>query len=98
MRTDRSKPVKAVRQLRRIRSFYAGGFLLWAGSAAWTASQSPGGRQMWASLLLLALFAGLLLTACVLLRRIEAAVRARRLHRADPHGPAARPAAALAPE
>ncbi|MGW1138779.1 hypothetical protein [Streptomyces zhihengii] len=98
MRTDRRKPVKAVRQLRRIRSFYTGGFLLWAGSAAWTASHAPGGRQMWASLLLLGLFAGLLLTACVLLRRIEAAAPARAARRTAPGKPAARPATALAPE
>ncbi|MFD0427894.1 hypothetical protein ACFQ60_05705 [Streptomyces zhihengii] len=49
---------------------------------------------MWASLLLLGLFAGLLLTACVLLRRIEAAAPARAARRTAP----GKPAAALAPE
>ncbi|TXS52041.1 hypothetical protein [Streptomyces sp. t39] len=97
MRTDHRKPVKAVRQLRRIRSFYTGGFLLWAASAAWTGWDSPGGRQMWASLLLLALFAALLLTASVLLRRIEAAP-SRPSHGAAPRTPAAGTATALAPK
>ncbi|MEU8295559.1 hypothetical protein ACPCTK_29215 [Streptomyces pseudogriseolus] len=61
--TDRVMPLRAVRQVRRVRTFYAGGVLLWAVLTAWTAWQLPGSRQMRVSALLLAVFSGLLLTA-----------------------------------
>lgn len=61
--TDRIKSVRAVRQLRRVRTFYMVAVLLWAASTAWTGWQSPGSRPMWVSVLLLAVFTGLLLTA-----------------------------------
>ncbi|MEB3960630.1 hypothetical protein OKJ48_10295 [Streptomyces kunmingensis] len=67
----RSSPVHG---LRRIRVFYTGGTLLWAASAAWTGWLYPGSRQMWVSLLLLAVFGGLLATTSVWL---SGAVRSR---------------------
>ncbi|PKW00250.1 hypothetical protein BX260_7917, partial [Streptomyces sp. 5112.2] len=39
--TERIKSVRAVRQLRRVRSFYAVAVLVWAASTAWTGWQSP---------------------------------------------------------
>ncbi|MEU3735430.1 hypothetical protein AB0E81_39585, partial [Streptomyces sp. NPDC033538] len=69
-RTERIQFLRAVRQLRRIRSFYAAAILLWAGSVAWTGWQAPGSRQMWVSVPLLAVFAVLLVTASLALRRL----------------------------
>ncbi|UXY40543.1 hypothetical protein N8I86_38935 (plasmid) [Streptomyces albidocamelliae] len=71
--TDRIKSVRAVRQLRRVRTFYMVAVLLWAASTAWTGWQSPGSRPMWVSVLLLAVFTGLLLIASLWLRRLQAA-------------------------
>ncbi|MGV9907483.1 hypothetical protein ACWDU8_34220, partial [Streptomyces sp. NPDC003388] len=65
--------LRAVRQLRRIRAFYAVGALLWAASTAWTAWHSPGSRQMWVSALLLIIFTGLLAAAALWLQRCQAA-------------------------
>ncbi|MER7762512.1 hypothetical protein [Streptomyces sp. NPDC097619] len=62
--------LRAVRQLRRIRAFYAAGGLLWLAAAVWSGWAHPGSRQMWVSLLLLAVFAGLLATTSVLLFRL----------------------------
>ncbi|MFF3307580.1 hypothetical protein [Streptomyces sp. NPDC002952] len=59
-RNDHSIPLRAVRQLRRIRMFYAGGALLWAASATWLGREAPGSRQMWVSVLFLVVFTGLL--------------------------------------
>lgn len=81
--------LRAVRQLRRIRAFYAVGALLWAASTAWTAWHSPGSRQMWVSALLLVIFTGLLAAAALWLQRCQAAARPapcimrRRRRRAD---------------
>ncbi|MYR44818.1 hypothetical protein, partial [Streptomyces sp. SID5910] len=72
-------------QLRRIRSFYAAGILLWTGSVAWTGWQSPGSRQMWVSALLLAVFAVLLVTATLSLRRLAVPATGRPAHHAAPH-------------
>ncbi|MER6345213.1 hypothetical protein ACWC10_30010 [Streptomyces sp. NPDC001595] len=71
-KTDRVTPLRAVRQLRRVRAFYLGGVLLWAVLTAWTGWQSPGSRQMWVSALLLTVFSGLLLTASLWLQRLQA--------------------------
>ncbi|MFG3157348.1 hypothetical protein ACGF7W_35540 [Streptomyces sp. NPDC048219] len=84
-KTDRIQFLRAVRQLRRIRSFYAAGILLWAGSAAWTGWQAPGSRQMWVSVLLLAVFTTLLTTATVSLRRLADPATGRPAHHAAPH-------------
>ncbi len=74
--------LRAVRQLRRVRAFYTVGVLLWAASTAWTSRQSPGSRQMWVSVLLLAIFAGLLAAATFWLRRFRTARTARPTHHA----------------
>ncbi|MEV6617276.1 hypothetical protein AB0N31_26175 [Streptomyces sp. NPDC051051] len=74
--------VRAVRQLRRVRAFYAGGVLLWAALTAWTGWQLPGSRQMWVSALLLAAFSGLLLAASLWLQRLQAAGSRRPAHHA----------------
>lgn len=51
---------------------HAAGVLVWAASAAWTGWQAPGSRQMWISVLLLAVFTGLLVTAALFLRSLQA--------------------------
>ncbi|MCI4079544.1 hypothetical protein MRQ86_04145 [Streptomyces sp. MMS21 TC-5] len=61
--------LRAVRQLRRIRSFYAAGVLLWVAAAASSGWAHPGSRQMWVCLLLLAVFTGLLTTTSLWLSR-----------------------------
>ncbi|MCI3243490.1 hypothetical protein MQN93_27590 [Streptomyces sp. 7R016] len=71
LHTDHPTPLPAVRQLRRMRAFYAAGVTLWTASTAWTGWDSPGSRPMWTSLLLLAVFAGLLVMACRWLRNLE---------------------------
>ncbi|WP_324605003.1 hypothetical protein [Streptomyces griseus] len=63
--------LRAVRELRRIRSFYAAGALLWAPAAAWSGWTHPGSRQMWLCLLLLSVFTGLLATTSVWLYRLQ---------------------------
>ncbi|WP_333764491.1 hypothetical protein [Streptomyces sp. IBSBF 2390] len=80
--TDRIKAVRAVRQLRRVRTFYMVAVLLWAVSTAWTGWQSPGSRPMWVSVLLLAVFTGLLLTVSLWLRRLQAAGAVEPAHHA----------------
>lgn len=82
---ERIQFLRAERQLRRIRSFYAAAILLWAGSAAWTGWQAPGSRQMWVSALLLAVFAALLVTATLALRRLAIPTTGRPAHHAAPH-------------
>ncbi|GGY51076.1 hypothetical protein [Streptomyces djakartensis] len=70
-KTDRITSLRAVRQLRRVRTFYAVGTLVWAASTAWTSWQTPGSRQMWVSALLLAIFTGLLLASSIWLQRLQ---------------------------
>jgi hypothetical protein len=81
-KTERIQFLRAVRQLHRVRSFYAVGVLLWAASAAWTGWQAPGSRQMWVSVLLLAVFTGLLATAILSLRRLAVPATGRPAHHA----------------
>ncbi len=76
--------LRAVRQLRRVRTFYTAGVLLWAAAATWTGWTHPGSRQMWASLLLLAVFTGLLATASLWLHRLKAAEGHKPAHHAAP--------------
>ncbi|MFF9498036.1 hypothetical protein [Streptomyces flaveolus] len=84
-KTERIQFLRAVRQLRRVRSFYAAGILLWTGSALWTGWQAPGSRQMWVSVLLLAVFTALLVTASLALRRLAVPATGRPVHHAAPH-------------
>ncbi|MEV5514336.1 hypothetical protein AB0L50_15625 [Streptomyces flaveolus] len=84
-KTERIQFLRAERQLRRIRSFYAAGILLWTGSALWTGWQAPGSRQMWVSVLLLAVFTALLVTASLSLRRLAVPATGRPVHHAAPH-------------
>jgi hypothetical protein len=83
-KTERIQFLRAVRQLHRVRSFYAVGVLLWAASAAWTGWQAPGSRQMWVSVLLLAVFTGLLTTAALSLWRLTVPPTGRPAHHAAP--------------
>lgn len=86
-KTDNVMSLRAVRQLRRVRTFYAAGVLLWAAAAAaaaWTGWAHPGSRQMWVSVLLLAVFTGLLGTASLWLRRLQAAAGHRPAYHAAP--------------
>ncbi|MFF7069674.1 hypothetical protein [Streptomyces pseudovenezuelae] len=80
--TDDLTAIRATRQLRRIRAFYAAGIVLWTASSAWTMWDSPGTRPMWTSLLLLAVFTGLLTMASRWLRRVEPTGSARPPHHA----------------
>lgn len=50
----------AVRQLRRVRTVYVGGIVLWTLGLALEAWNRPGSRQMWLSVLILGAFVGLL--------------------------------------
>ncbi|TDT29270.1 hypothetical protein EV562_113135 [Streptomyces sp. BK208] len=84
-KTEGIQFLRAVRQLRRVRSFYAAGILLWGGSAAWTGWQEPGSRQMWVSVLLLAVFLVLAVTASLSLRRLAAPATGRPVHHAAPN-------------
>ncbi|MFD9244549.1 hypothetical protein ACFV0D_21980 [Streptomyces sp. NPDC059556] len=84
-KTERIQFLRAVRQLRRIRSFYAAAILLWTGSAALTGWQAPGSRQMWVSILLLAVFTALLATASLSLRRLTVPATGQPVHHAAPH-------------
>lgn len=84
-KTERIQFLRAERQLRRIRSFYTAAILLWAGSAAWTGWQAPGSRQMWVSVLLLAVFTVLLVTASLARRRLAVPATGRPVHHAAPH-------------
>lgn len=68
---------RAVRQLRRIRTVYAAGIVLWAAGAAWEGGQHPGSRRMWVSLMLVALFGGLLSLTVASLWRHQTALRLR---------------------
>ncbi|MGV9456429.1 hypothetical protein [Streptomyces sp. NPDC003635] len=68
-KNDRFKLRQVIRQMRRIRAFYALGALLWAATAAWGGWQSPGSRQMWVPVLLLLVFAGLLSATSLWLRQ-----------------------------
>ncbi|MGW2305277.1 hypothetical protein [Streptomyces sp. NPDC001809] len=94
-KTERLKSLRAVRQLRRVRGFYLAGVLLWAAAAVWTGWTHPGTRQMWVALLLLGVFAGLLATASVWLRRLQAAPGHRPAHHAAAGHARVRPSAAL---
>ncbi|AYG85016.1 hypothetical protein DWB77_07232 [Streptomyces hundungensis] len=83
-KTELVMSLRAVRQLRQVRAFYALGLALWAASTASTAWQSPGSRQMWASVLFLAIFTGLLGLSSVWLRRLQARSATRVAHHAAP--------------
>ncbi|MDX3642205.1 hypothetical protein [Streptomyces sp. MB09-02B] len=85
-RNDHLMPLPAVRQLRRIRTFYATAALLWAVLAAGEGWTRPGSRPMWVSVLLLVLFTGLLSVTSLWLRRhrtAEAALTDARTARAS---------------
>ncbi|MEU8952340.1 hypothetical protein [Streptomyces sp. NPDC048489] len=85
-KTDRVTSLRAVRQLRRVRTFYALGALVWAASTAWTVWQFPGERQMWVSALLLTIFAGLLLAASLWLQGVQTARFTNSAHHAASQG------------
>ncbi|MGY1503402.1 hypothetical protein ACW4TU_43705 [Streptomyces sp. QTS52] len=82
--TDHAESVRALRQLRRIRLFYAGGALLWAVSAALVGWDDPGSRQMWVAVLFLVVFAGLWSVTSLLLWRQQTARAAGSVHHAAP--------------
>ncbi|MFJ4273982.1 hypothetical protein ACIP29_25865 [Streptomyces coelicoflavus] len=70
-KTERIQFLRAVRQLRCIRSFYAAAILPWAGSAAWTGLAGPREAGKYAqAVLLLVVFTALLVTATLALRRL----------------------------
>ncbi|MFJ4005128.1 DUF2530 domain-containing protein [Streptomyces sp. NPDC090023] len=82
--SDHSRIPRTVRQLRRVRAFYATGVALWLTAAIWTGWMSPGSRQMWVSVLLLTLFAGLLGTATLWLQRLRTRSADAPAHHAAP--------------
>ncbi|MEU5460805.1 hypothetical protein ACH4KU_07105 [Streptomyces althioticus] len=79
MKSERSQLKRAVRQLRRIRSFYAAATVLWAGSAVLTRWQAAGSRQLMVCVVLLAVFAALFVMASVALRRLGVPATAERV-------------------
>lgn len=82
--TDHTESVRALRQLRRIRTFYAGGAVLWAASAASAGWDDPGSRQMWVSVVFLVVFAALLSMTSLWLSRQQAARSDEPVHHAAP--------------
>ena len=94
---DHLMPIRAVRQLRRIRAFYATAAFVWAALAAWEGWKHPGSRPMWVSVLLLVVFTGLLSATSVWLWRHQAAVRGESTHHAAPRGDRPRLADRLSP-
>ncbi|NEC63432.1 hypothetical protein [Streptomyces sp. SID9727] len=84
-KTERIQFLRNARQLRRVRSFYAAAVPLWTVSALWTGWQAPGSRQMWVSVLLLAVFTALLATATLAQRRLPIPATGRPAHHAAPH-------------
>ncbi|MFF7342081.1 hypothetical protein ACFZAT_32855 [Streptomyces sp. NPDC008163] len=84
-KTERIQFLRNARQLRRVRSFYAAAVPLWTVSALWTGWQAPGSRQMWVSVLLLAVFTALLATATFAQRRLATPETGRPAHHAAPH-------------
>ncbi|MEU9097407.1 hypothetical protein [Streptomyces sp. NPDC048361] len=87
-KTELVVSLRAVRQLRQVRAFYALGLALWAASTAWTAWESPGSRQMWVSALLLAIFSALLGLASLWLQRLQARGPSGVAHHAHTRRPA----------
>ncbi|MBV1938564.1 hypothetical protein [Streptomyces sp. BV286] len=83
-KNDHSMSLRAVRQLHRMRAFYAAAVLLWAASAAWTGWAHPGSRQMWVSALFLLVFAGLLSVTSLWLRRLQDSGADKPAHHAAP--------------
>ena len=80
-KSERTQLKRAVRQLRRIRSFYAAATVLWAGSAALTSWQAAGSRQLTVCVTLLAVFAALFVMASIALRRLGASATTGRVQR-----------------
>ncbi|MFH8462749.1 hypothetical protein [Streptomyces sp. NPDC017991] len=87
---DHSMPLRAVRQLHRMRTFYAAAVLLWAASAAWVGWQHPGSRQMWVSALFMLVFMGLLAVTSLWLHRLQGTGAGEAAHHAAPRGTPAR--------
>jgi hypothetical protein len=85
---DHAESVRALRQLRRMRTFYAGGAVLWAVSAASAGWDDPGSRQMWVSVAFLVVFAALLGMTAIWLRRQQADHPDEPAHHAAPRRPA----------
>ncbi|KAA0939306.1 hypothetical protein [Streptomyces apricus] len=81
---DHTTSLRAVRQLHRMRTFYATAALLWAASAAWIGYEHPGSRQMWVSALFMLVFAGLLAVTSLWLRRLQNAGADAPAHHAAP--------------
>lgn len=75
---------RTLRQLNRVRGFYGVGVALWAISTTWAAWDSPGSRPMWTSVLLLAVFVGLLALTTLWLRRLGGAGAAEPARHAAP--------------
>lgn len=81
---DHAESVRALRQLRRMRTFYAGGSVLWGVAAASAGWDDPGSRQMWVSVVLLVVFAALLSMTSLWLWRQQAARWGEPAHHAAP--------------
>ncbi|MFF7736421.1 MULTISPECIES: hypothetical protein [unclassified Streptomyces] len=81
--------VRALRQLRRMRTFYAGGAVLWAASAVSAGWDDPGGRPMWVSVAFLVVFVALLGLTVLWLKRAQGDDGAEEpVHHAAPRRPA----------
>ncbi|MDL5205921.1 hypothetical protein [Streptomyces sp. ALI-76-A] len=89
-KNDHPKLLRAVRQMRRIRTFYALGVLLWGATAAWGGWRDPGSRQVWVSVLLLVVFTALLSATSLWLRRHRSDGAGQVAHHAAPRRTAVR--------
>lgn len=67
-----------------MRTFYAGGAVLWAATATSAGWDSPGSRQMWVSVVLLTVFAALLGMTSLWLWRQQARSSQEPVHHAAP--------------
>jgi hypothetical protein len=81
---DHAESVRALRQLRRMRTFYTGGSVLWGAAAATAGWDQPGSRQMWVSVVFLVVFVALLSMTSLWLRRQQAARWGEPVHHAAP--------------
>lgn len=67
-----------------MRTFYAGGAVLWAATAASAGWDNPGSRQMWVSVVLLVVFTALLAMTSLWLSRRQAHRPDEPVHHAAP--------------
>ncbi|OUD03715.1 hypothetical protein CA983_08170 [Streptomyces swartbergensis] len=84
LENDHAESVRALRQLGRMRRFYAGGSVLWGAAAASAGWDEPGSRPMWVSVVFLVVFVALLSMTSLWLWRQQAACSGEPVRHAAP--------------